>query len=67
MYLVQPDIALDMFWAYCDMASFDGGWTMCYSTDDLVYLTAEVTYDEDLPYGTNGYRTDCNNIQVRRL
>ena len=67
MYKVQPDGGLNMFWAYCDMTSIGGGWTMCYSTDDHVGLTAEVTYDENLPYGTNGYRTDCNNIQVYAL
>lgn len=37
---------------------------MCYSTDSLVNPKTEVTYDENLPYGTNGYRTDCNNIKV---
>ena len=37
---------------------------MCYSTDDLVRLRAEVTYNETLPYGTNGYRTDCSNVKV---
>ena len=40
---------------------------MCYSTDNFVALTTEVTYDANLPYGTNGYRTDCNNIQVNAL
>ena len=37
---------------------------MCYSTDNVVNPRTEVKYDENLPYGTNGYRTDCNNIQV---
>ncbi|KAJ7323134.1 hypothetical protein OS493_032422, partial [Desmophyllum pertusum] len=67
MYQVQPDGGLSMFWVYCDMTSFDGGWTMCYSTDNLVNPKTEVTYDENLPYGTNGYRTDCNNIQFREI
>ena len=42
---------------------------MCYSTDDLADPKSEVTYDENYPYGTDGYRTDCNNVQVikRRL
>ena len=40
---------------------------MCYSTNDTVNLKAEVTYNEALPYGTNGYRTDCNNIRVNML
>ncbi|KAL9973363.1 hypothetical protein ACROYT_G019813 [Oculina patagonica] len=67
MYQVQPGGGLNMFWVYCNMTSFGGGWTMCYSTDNVVKLTAEVTYDANLPYGTNGYRTDCNNIQFREI
>ena len=38
---------------------------MCYSTNDTVDLTTEVTYNVSLPYGTSGYRTDCNDIQVK--
>ena len=64
MYRIQPYGGFKTFWAYCDMTSFDGGWTMCYSTNNAVNPKAEVTYDEMLPYGTNGYRTDCNNIPV---
>ncbi|KAL9973366.1 hypothetical protein ACROYT_G019817 [Oculina patagonica] len=67
LYQLQPDGGLNMFWVYCDMTSFDGGWTMCYSTDYLVNLRTELTYDENLPYGTNGYRTDCNNIEFREI
>ena len=63
MYQVQPENGLSVL-VYCDMTSFGGGWTMCYTTDSNVNLKTEVTYDENLPYGTNGYRTDCNNIPV---
>lgn len=66
MYWIQTDSGLSKYLAYCDMKSFDGGWTMCYTTDNLVNLTAQVTYDENLPYGRNGYRTDCRNIQVSK-
>ena len=37
---------------------------MCYSTDNKVNPKREVTYEENFPYGTNGYRTDCNYIPV---
>ena len=40
---------------------------MCYSTNGIVDLKQEVTYYESLPYGKNGYRTDCNNIPVNML
>lgn len=40
---------------------------MCYSTDNLVRPQTEVKYNENLPYGTDGYRTDCNNIEVNSL
>ena len=66
MYQVQPDDGLNMFWVYCDMTSFGGGWSMCYSTDNLVNLKTEVTYNETQPYGTDGYRTDCN-VKVNSL
>lgn len=49
------------------MTSFGGGWTMCFSTNNVVNPKVEVTYDEMLPYGTNDYRTDCNNIPVNEL
>ena len=39
---------------------------MCYTTGNLVSLTGQVMYDENLPYGGNGYRTDCRNIQVSK-
>ena len=64
MYEIQPNIEQNKFWAYCDMTSFGGGWTMCYSTDNRADPKSEVTYDENYRYGTDGYRTDCNNVQV---
>ena len=37
---------------------------MCYTTDKEVKPKTEVTYSAQLPYGKDGYRTNCNNIPV---
>ena len=37
---------------------------MCYTTDEYVKPRTEVTYSAQFPYGSDGYRTDCNNIPV---
>ena len=47
------------FVVYCDMTSFGGGWTMCYTTDNFVNLKTELTTNY-----AHGYRADCNNIKV---
>ena len=37
---------------------------MCYTTDKFTKPKTEVTYNPELPYGTDGYRTNCNQIKV---
>ena len=40
---------------------------MCYTTDEYAKPSSEVMYNSKLPYGTDGYRTNCNNIPVSWL
>ncbi|KAL9971670.1 hypothetical protein ACROYT_G017867 [Oculina patagonica] len=69
LYWLDPDAGShsNAFLAYCDMTSYNGGWTMCYTTDEYVKPKTEVTYSAQFPYGTDGYRTDCNNIPFTEI
>ena len=69
MYWLHPDgeSHSNAFLAYCDMTSYNGGWTMCYTTHEYAKPRTEVKYNFTFPYGTDGYRTNCNNIKVSWL
>jgi len=69
MYWLDPDGRghANAFLAYCDMTSYDGGWTMCYTTADYVKPRIEVKYSPQFPFGSDGYRTNCNNIPFKEI
>ena len=50
------------FVVYCDMTSFGGGWTMCYTTNGFVNMKSELSTSR-----THGYRADCNHIPVSSI
>jgi hypothetical protein len=65
VYPLDPDGAgaLAPFSAYCEMESYGGGWTICYTErNGMVHISSETTYNPAKPYGQPGYRTDCRNI-----
>lgn len=70
MYWLNPSPAVSNsqpFLAYCEMKAFGGGWTMCYTTDERAKPRTEVTFNSNLTYGIDGYRSDCNNIPFTEI
>lgn len=69
VYWLDPDGGShsNAFLAYCDMTSYNGGWTMCYTTDEYAKPKTEITYNPSLPYGTDGYRSNCNNVPFTEI
>lgn len=70
MYWLNPSPAVSNsqpFLAYCEMKAFGRGWTMCYTTDERAKPRTEVTFNSNLTYGIDGYRSDCNNIPFTEI
>ena len=66
MYWLDPDgeSHSNASLGFCDMTSLNGGWTMCYTTTDKAKPRTQTAYNAETPYGSDGYRTNCNNIPV---
>ncbi len=65
LYYIDPDGVggTAKFQAWCDMESFGGGWTMCYTEkNDMVHLAVQTAYNPAKPFGAAGYRTDCRKV-----
>ena len=65
VYWIKPKGHTDAFQGYCDMETFGGGWLMCYTTNLHVHVSREVS--GTVPYGSNGYRSDCRNFPFNHV
>eukprot|EP00042_Codosiga_hollandica_P017194 m.46179 g.46179 ORF g.46179 m.46179 type:complete len:382 (-) comp47389_c0_seq1:11-1156(-) len=70
LYWIRPSVGKPAFQIHCDMESSNGtsptgGWSMCYSSSDLVHVRTEIASNRS--YGANGYRSNCNDIPFNEI
>lgn len=61
--MVPHEYSGDTIPVHCDMASFGGGWNMCYSESTSgVDVFKDVGYWNNKMYGASGYRSNCTGV-----
>jgi len=65
-YWLQPSQDVQPFQGYCDMEREGGGWLMCATTQHGWHISSE-TQAGGVPFGSDGYRSDCRNVPFNQV
>lgn len=65
-YWLQPSQGVAPFQGYCDMEREGGGWLMCATTQGGWHMATEIDAG-GVPFGTDGYRSDCRNVPFNQV